>query len=71
MDWANRFGSTRLLDVLLYDPNNVRTHVTHGGAVALILFLSRLQFRQVSSGTVEVSNYFCSRVFGNFPVREE
>eukprot|EP00752_Nemacystus_decipiens_P008416 g7524.t1 len=24
MDWANRFGSTRLLDVLLFDPNNVK-----------------------------------------------
>ena len=23
MDWANRFGSTRLLDVLLFDPNKV------------------------------------------------
>eukprot|EP00903_Cladosiphon_okamuranus_P016933 g15609.t1 len=24
MDWANRFGSTRLLDVLLFDPNMVK-----------------------------------------------
>lgn len=23
MDWARRFGSTRLLDVLLFDPNKV------------------------------------------------
>lgn len=34
MDWANRFGSTRLLDVLLYDPNNVRTRCR--GSVALL-----------------------------------
>lgn len=24
MDWASRFGSTRLLDVLLFNPNKVR-----------------------------------------------
>lgn len=28
MDWANRFGSTRLLDVLLFDPHNVKIFLT-------------------------------------------
>ena len=27
IDWARRFGSTRLLDVLLYDPSKVRVYI--------------------------------------------
>lgn len=43
MDWAERFGSTRLLDVLLFDPNNVRSEDTLASC-GFVWVLSRITF---------------------------
>lgn len=40
MEWARRFGSTRLLDVLLYDPNKVFP-VVLSCVVSMPVFFSR------------------------------
>lgn len=43
MDWAERFGSTRLLDVLLFDPNKVR-RLSPLVAVSPFCSLSRMMY---------------------------